>query len=419
MADRTIRCFGSFSRNSNRRTALAIAWAAGALFFSSCQDPLNPASGQAPVGGGLAVAFAISAGTYSLQAVHSGKCVDVSASNTANGANVQQWTCNGTKAQQWALRDLGNGVFEAKAAHSGKCADVAAWSTANGGNIHQWTCGGQNNQKWRVTDLGGGQHQFKSVHSGKCLDVSGAGTADGANIQQWTCYNVGQQKFKLVPVGVVPIDPPIIPVGSGFAAIVSEAAFNSMFQGRNPFYSYSGLVNATASYANFANEGDLATRKREAAAFLANVAHETGNLVYIEEINKGDYCGTDWSGRCACQTGKRYYGRGPIQLSWNYNYGAAGAALNLPLCTDPDLVARDAKVAWQTGLWFWMTQSGAGSRPGHASMVGGFGFGETIRTINGSLECNGGNPVQVQSRIDAYRKFCQMLGVDPGTNLGC
>jgi hypothetical protein len=53
-------------------------------------------------------------------------------------------------------------------------------------------------------------------------------------------------------------------------------------------------------------------------------------------------------------------------------------------------------------------------------MVGGFGFGETIRTINGSLECNGGNPAQVQSRINEYQRFLNILGTSAGPgNLGC
>ncbi|HVK74375.1 MAG TPA: chitinase, partial [Kofleriaceae bacterium] len=203
----------------------------------------------------------------------------------------------------------------------------------------------------------------------------------------------------------------------GFASLVSRSAFESMFPGRNPFYTYDGLVQATATYAEFAGAGDTAARKREAAAFLANVGHETGDLVYIEEIAQGEYCAP--SGSCPCAPGQRYFGRGPIQLSWNYNYCAAGAALGLDLRADPGRVARDAKVAWQTGLWFWMTQSGAGSMPAHRAMVDGRGFGETIRTINGSLECNGGRPDQVNSRIERYRRFCQLLGVDPGANLGC
>jgi chitinase len=55
----------------------------------------------------------------------------------------------------------------------------------------------------------------------------------------------------------------------------------------------------------------------------------------------------------------------------------------------------------------------------HGAMVNGQGFGQTIRTINGSLECNGANPGQVQSRVNYNVRFCQILGVDPGGNQGC
>lgn len=210
--------------------------------------------------------------------------------------------------------------------------------------------------------------------------------------------------------------------GTGFAAIVNETQFNQMFPGRNGFYTYAGLVAAAQTYPAFAGTGDLAAKKREAAAALANFSHETGGLVYVTEIAQGEYCG-DWDNNpntCPCAPGKRYFGRGPIQLSWNGNYCAAGAALGLDLRANPDLVAQNPTVAWQTALWFWMTQAGAGYRPAHDSMVGGFGFGETIRTINGSLECNGGNPAQVQSRINEYQRFLNILGVSAGPgNLGC
>ncbi|NUT95902.1 MAG: chitinase, partial [Saccharothrix sp.] len=42
-----------------------------------------------------------------------------------------------------------------------------------------------------------------------------------------------------------------------------------------------------------------------------------------------------------------------------------------------------------------------------------------IRSINGSLECDGRNPAQVQSRVDAYQRFTGVLGVAPGANLYC
>jgi hypothetical protein len=203
--------------------------------------------------------------------------------------------------------------------------------------------------------------------------------------------------------------------------VVSQAQFDQMFPGRNSFYTYEGLTAALDAYPGFANTGSETTRRQEAAAFLANVSHETGGLVHIVEQNEANYphyC--DWSQPYGCPAGQAaYYGRGPIQLSWNFNYKAAGDALGLDLLGNPWLVQEDAAVAWKTGLWYWNTQSGPGSMTPHDAMVGGHGFGETIRAINGSLECNGGNPGQVQSRIDKYVAFTGVLGVEPGGNLSC
>ncbi|MCG3041351.1 glycoside hydrolase family 19 protein [Streptomyces fenghuangensis] len=213
--------------------------------------------------------------------------------------------------------------------------------------------------------------------------------------------------------------PPTDPDPSGF--VVSEAQFNQMFPNRNPFYTYQGLKAALSAYPAFAGTGSDTVRKREAAAFLANVSHETGGLVHIVEQNTANYPHYCDSGQpYGCPAGQAaYYGRGPIQLSWNFNYKAAGDALGIDLLRNPHLVERDAAVAWKTALWYWNTQSGPGTMTPHNAMVGGHGFGETIRSINGSLECGGRNPAQVQSRIDNYRRFVQILGTTPGDNLTC
>ncbi|WP_091294253.1 glycoside hydrolase family 19 protein [Amycolatopsis xylanica] len=217
--------------------------------------------------------------------------------------------------------------------------------------------------------------------------------------------------------GTPPTTPPTNP--GGF--VVSEAQFNQMFPSRNSFYSYAGLTAAMSAYPAFAQTGSDTIKKQEAAAFLANVNHETGGLVYIVEQNTSNYphyC--DYSQSYGCPAGQAaYYGRGPIQLSWNFNYKAAGDALGINLLGDPWQVERDSAVAWKTGLWYWMTQNGPGTMTPHNAMVNSRGFGETIRSINGSLECNGGNPGQVQSRIDAYQRFVQILGTTPGGNLSC
>ncbi|MFF0415384.1 chitinase [Kitasatospora sp. NPDC004745] len=208
-------------------------------------------------------------------------------------------------------------------------------------------------------------------------------------------------------------------VQAGF--IVSKAQFGRMFPSKNQFYTYEALVGAMSAYPAFAHTGDDALKRREAAAFLANVSHETGGLRYIVEQNTANYptyC--DTSRPYGCPAGRAaYYGRGPLQLSWNFNYKAAGDALHIDLLHNPGLVQTDPQVAWKTALWYWNTQSGPGSMTPHQAMVNGAGFGQTIRSINGALECNGRNPAQMQDRVNLYQRFAQILGTSPGANLTC
>ena len=205
--------------------------------------------------------------------------------------------------------------------------------------------------------------------------------------------------------------------GTGFP--ISESQFNSLFSGRNSFYTYQGFVDAARTIPAFGTSGSDTVKKQEVAAFLANTAHETGNFVYIEEINKNnDLC--DESQPYGCPAGTyAYYGRGPIQLSWNFNYKAAGDYLGLNLLQNPHQVAQNSTTAWRTAIWYWMTQRGPGSMTAHDAMVNSAGFGQTIRSINGSLECDGRNPAQVQSRVSNYQRITGVIGVTPGGNLYC
>ena len=206
------------------------------------------------------------------------------------------------------------------------------------------------------------------------------------------------------------------PPSGGF--VVSEAQFDQMFPNRNSFYTYDGLVSAMSAYPQFATTGGSTVEAQEAAAFLANVSHETGGLVYIDEIDKsGDYCASESYG---CPAGTySYYGRGPLQISWNFNYYAAGNALGIDLLDNPSLVETDAATSWKTALWYWDTQSGPGTMTAHNAMVNGAGFGQTIWAINGSVECNGGNTAEMQDRVNLYEQFTSILGVPAGNNLTC
>jgi predicted chitinase len=200
--------------------------------------------------------------------------------------------------------------------------------------------------------------------------------------------------------------------------VVSEAQFDQMFPNRNSFYTYAGLTAAISAFPGFATTGSATTQKQEAAAFLANVSHETGGLVYVTEIDKsGNYCASEPYG---CPAGTyAYYGRGPLQLSWNFNYKAAGDYLGTDLLDNPYLVEQDPAIAWKTGLWYWFTGTGAGSVTSHNAMVNGDGFGATIRAINGGLECNGNNTAEMQDRVNLYQQYTSLLGVSPGGNLTC
>lgn len=214
------------------------------------------------------------------------------------------------------------------------------------------------------------------------------------------------------------------PTASTLQVLPTAAQFEALFPKRLAFYSHEGLLKAARSFPAFAGTGDEAQRRRELAAFLGNIAHESDELRAVREYRKENYdhyCSLADGERCA--PGQQYYGRGPIQLSWNYQYRRAGEALGLDLWADPDLVARDPAVAWQTALWYWMTQNGPGPMTAHAAMNGGPGFGATVRAINGLIECDKpGDPDaqrKIARRVAFYAQAARLFDVSPGPNLGC
>ncbi|QCD82135.1 endochitinase-like [Vigna unguiculata] len=232
------------------------------------------------------------------------------------------------------------------------------------------------------------------------------------------------------------------------SSIISPSLFEEMLKHRNNqacpgrgFYTYDAFITAARSFRGFGTTGDTNTRKREMAAFFGQTSHETTGgwpsapdgpyawgYCFINERNQQVYCsGGGWP----CAPGKSYYGRGPIQLTHNYNYGLAGSELGLDLTNDPDLVARDRNVAFRTAIWFWMRPQG--NKPSsHNVITGGWtpsaadtnagrlpGYGVITNIINGGLECGRGPDSRVQSRIGFYQRYCQLLGVSPGNNLDC
>ncbi|KAH9326688.1 hypothetical protein KI387_006866, partial [Taxus chinensis] len=122
---------------------------------------------------------------------------------------------------------------------------------------------------------------------------------------------------------------------------------------------------------------------------------------------------------------------GRIIHSMNYNYIQAGNAIGFDGLHDPDIVARNATLSFETAIWFWMTAQSP-KPSSHEVMIGTWnpswndeaagrkaGYGLTTNIINGGLECGYGENDKVKSRLGFYQRYCNILGVSEGTNLDC
>lgn len=93
------------------------------------------------------------------------------------------------------------------------------------------------------------------------------------------------------------------------------------------------------------------------AAFIAQLAHESCGLTAFEEFASGAaYEGRRDLGNTQPGDGRRYKGRGPIQLTGRYNYRAAGAALGIDLENNPTRAA-DIDVGFRVAAWYWNSRS--------------------------------------------------------------
>ncbi|KAB5625776.1 glycoside hydrolase family 19 protein [Pseudomonas putida] len=92
------------------------------------------------------------------------------------------------------------------------------------------------------------------------------------------------------------------------------------------------------------------------AHFLAQIAHESGCLLYTEEIASGSaYEGRKDLGNTQSGDGKRFKGRGLIQLTGRANYRQYGQACgrDFELKDAPTLVSTDPFLAVDVAGWFW------------------------------------------------------------------
>lgn len=156
-------------------------------------------------------------------------------------------------------------------------------------------------------------------------------------------------------------------------------------------------------------ERDIVAPARE-AAFLAQIAHESGQLRFMEEI----WGPTPAQRRCEPVStlaqrlgntesgdGERFKGRGPIQLTGRANYRTFGEALGVDLITQPTLAAAPS-CAFRVAALFW-DRNGLNEL---ADLITEDAFRQITRRINGGL--NG-----LADRQRFYAVAREVLGVPP------
>jgi predicted chitinase len=96
------------------------------------------------------------------------------------------------------------------------------------------------------------------------------------------------------------------------------------------------------------------TSQMRSRMWLAQTGHESVSLRYFEEIASGAaYEGRKDLGNTQPGDGKKYKGRGPIQITGRTNYTQAGAALKLPLVDKPQMAADPQGAAFLISAWWW------------------------------------------------------------------
>ena len=149
-------------------------------------------------------------------------------------------------------------------------------------------------------------------------------------------------------------------------------------------------------------------RPARAAAFLAQLAHESGQFRFMEEIwgptaaqrryEPLSSLATDL-GNTQAGDGKRFKGRGPIQITGRANYRRFGDLLGVGLVSEPARAAVP-ELAFRIAGLFW-SKKGLNEL---ADLATADAFREITRRINGGF--NG-----LEDRRKFYAAACAVLGV--------
>lgn len=117
------------------------------------------------------------------------------------------------------------------------------------------------------------------------------------------------------------------------------------------------------------------------AAFIAQVAHESGEFLYVKELASGrEYEGRHDLGNVHPGDGARFKGRGLIQITGRFMYAQVAKALRIDCLNHPELLEQPAN-ACRSAAWFWNLRH-LSPLADHNSL---HTFAEITQHINGGL----------------------------------
>lgn len=171
-------------------------------------------------------------------------------------------------------------------------------------------------------------------------------------------------------------------------------------------------------------EFEINTPQR-AAAFLAQIGHESGRLRYTKEIwnpekvpAQNTYEFAARLGNTKPGDGKKFLGRSPVQITGRKNYRLCGEALGVDLLSRPELLERMDYGSRASG-WFWKVGAGLnlGKRALQALKMHGMGDGINLNDLAdlGDFEtitlCINGGLNGYDDRCRLYDKALEVFGI--------
>ena len=161
-----------------------------------------------------------------------------------------------------------------------------------------------------------------------------------------------------------------------------------------PHASNLNVVKYHAHLVNAMEEYQINTPLR-IAAFLAQLAHESGSLRYVRELASGEaYEGRKDLGNNKPGYGIKYKGRGLIQITGFFNYKKLTEAFGVSFVDNPEML-EEPKWATLSAAWFWGTHN-------LNMMADKQMFKSITRIINGGL--NG-----YADRLEHYERAIKVL----------